>query len=390
MNNPVVELVGLHSKILVEWFESIVYPIWSTKGFDPASGLFHENLTRTYEPINGTRRSMVQARQIYCLTALLELGTHSSRARSTELKQKISSALARYIEVYQLESGAFSFGVDDRLVRNPGQDLYAQSFALFALARGFEISKDPVLEASALKLLNYLMTERLLANGGFSEIENGKSVCRSNPHMHLFEAAVEWLTVSKTDAWKNLNTLLYEHLEKKILNGRDMIAEEFDENWNPILNDEGAYFFEPGHHFEWAWLVARYADLSKTPVGELPAKLYASANRLGLQTGSEIVLDQVWSNGKVKAASARFWPQGERIKAAAYLARLSSTDRDGYVRDCLRSTANMLDYLQPLDAGLWTDTRTAAGEMIYANAKGSSLYHIVGAIVELRSLAKCL
>ncbi|RYZ65291.1 MAG: hypothetical protein EOP05_20815, partial [Proteobacteria bacterium] len=270
-------LVTLHSDLLEEWFKNIASPIWQKKGWDSKSGLFHENLDRAYTPVNGMRRSMVQARQIYCLTALLELGV--DQEQEAVLKQKIATAIDTYIRVYQNEDGSFAHAVDDNLQRRPETDLYAQSFAFFVLARGFGLLKDPKLETTAKKLLHYLQTERRLPQGGFSEIENGKAVCRSNPHMHLFEAAIEWMTFSKDPSWSEFGASLHQHFNEKILSDRKIIAEEFDDAWEPVLNADGSYFFEPGHHCEWAWLILRYADLAKVKATSLPKELFASSNQ---------------------------------------------------------------------------------------------------------------
>jgi mannose/cellobiose epimerase-like protein (N-acyl-D-glucosamine 2-epimerase family) len=371
--------------LLTNWLEKIAYPLWSTKGFDSTSGLFHESLDRRFLPINGRRRSMVQARQIYFMSALVEAGLGP---RET-LKQKIQSSLLRYIEIYQRENGSFAFAVDDQELQTEGEDLYSQAFALFALARGFTLSKDPVLETAATKLLYYLTSERSLLAGGFSEVENSKVVCRSNPHMHLFEAAIEWLEASPSPHWTNLAALLLTHFKEKILSNRLMIAEEFDDQWQPILKSEGLFYFEPGHHYEWEWLIERYFDLSGNASENISGPLYEIANQFGLLPKSKIVVDQVWSNGRVKSASARFWPQCERIKAASYLAKSAENRlKASYTADCLSSVDSLIEYLKPLESGLWNDSRDSSGVMVVGVAKASSLYHIAGAIIELNRLVK--
>jgi mannose/cellobiose epimerase-like protein (N-acyl-D-glucosamine 2-epimerase family) len=379
------KILAAQSGLLSTWLEEVAFPLWSTKGFDEKTNLFHENIERDGSITNDTQRSMVQARQIYCTSAMIENGAPNGEA----LKARLASVLKTYIATFQRPNGAFSFSISSHSSPHSDSDLYAQAFALFALARGFLSLKDPALEAAALKLLTYLGQERRLRQGGYSEFEKGKAVCRSNPHMHLFEAAVEWMIASKNSHWSELAAELFSLFDKKILSQRPMIAEEFDDTWEPLLNAEGAFYIEPGHHFEWAWLIARYAGLTNPDHLKISERLFAIGNEHGVMPHSETAVDQVWSNGKVKSSAARFWPQCERIKAASYLARKSSGEKKAnYERAALRSAANLTDYLQPIDTGLWSDSRDAHGAMIYGRSKGSSLYHIAGAILELQDLAR--
>jgi mannose/cellobiose epimerase-like protein (N-acyl-D-glucosamine 2-epimerase family) len=378
------KLLEAQSRLLNSWLLNTAFPLWFTKGFDATTQLFHENLDRDFQITNDTQRSMVQARQIYCVSAMIENGAEYSSAQ----KQQLAAALKIYVETFQRPNGAFAFSIASASPHTDS-DLYAQAFALFALARGYLILKDPQWEAAAVKLLSYLEKERRLPQGGYSEFEKGKVVCRSNPHMHLFEAAVEWMVASKDARWSEFSAELFSLFQEKILARQPMIGEEFDDHWEPIKNAEGAFFFEPGHHFEWAWLIARYAELTDPNLRKVSERLFAIGNGHGVLPHSETVVDQVWSNGKIKSSSARFWPQCERIKAASHLARKSKgPSKAHYERAALRSAANLADYLQPLDMGLWSDSRDASGAMVYGRSKASSLYHIAGAILEFEDLAK--
>ena len=75
--------------------------------------------------------------------------------------------------------------------------------------------------------------------------------------------------------------------------------------------------------------------------------------------------------------SSRFWPQCERIKAAAQLGRAESA----------RAAMNaLLRYFDTSVSGLWNDTWEENGTFDQRPVKSSSLYHIIGAISEFAKL----
>ena len=71
---------------------------------------------------------------------------------------------------------------------------------------------------------------------------------RQNPHMHLLEALLALGWRAEADA---LVRLFHERFydEKS-----GSLAELFDERWQPLATPEGR-IVEPGHNFEWVWLL---------------------------------------------------------------------------------------------------------------------------------------
>src|SRR5690606_18933473 len=114
----------------------------------------------------------------------------------------------------------------------------------------------------AIGLLDFLNRERSLPNGGFSEIEGGKICYRSNPHMHLFEAALAWMAVDKDPRWRTLADSIHSLATTKFIDEKTgLLAEYFASDWSPIL-ENGRFIAEPGHHYEWAWLFLVYGELA--------------------------------------------------------------------------------------------------------------------------------
>src|SRR5262249_19526677 len=77
---------------------------------------------------------------------------------------------------------------------------------------------------------------------------------------------------------------------------------------------------EPGHHYEWIWLLRRFEWASGRPTDRYVDALYAHADRHGFDRQG-LIVDQVLIDGKHHAPSRRIWPVAEAIKANLVEAR---------------------------------------------------------------------
>ena len=92
------------------------------------------------------------------------------------------------------------------------------------------------------------------------------------------------------------------------------LRELFASDWTPVRGMQGEVL-EPGHHYEWAFLLDRWAKLTgrKRPP-EVP-KLIAFADAKGLDRKRRVAINGIGLDGSVDDAAARLWPQTERIRA---------------------------------------------------------------------------
>ncbi len=378
------DVARLNSESLV-WLRDSVLPLWTRAGFDSAAGAFEESLLETGAPAGEPRRAMVQARQSFALRCAVDLGVFpADRAASM-----IAVAASNLVKRYQLESGAFMHSLRvDGTVADARPDLYTQAFAMFGLAHAYAVVRDPSYAAAALRVVEYLQSARHLPEGGFSELTaSGDVLLATNPHMHLFEAALAWLDVdSDSREWRRFADQLAELALRRFVDPRTgFIGEEFLPGWQFALSGTGAFMFEPGHQYEWCWLFERYAVMAGKNLRELCTRLFSQTEACGVAE-SGAVYDQMWSDRTVKSATSRFWPHTERIKAAAYRA-IASRDRAAADVACA-SLVTLRKYFELPVRGLWTDTMNPDGSFKPGNAKGSSLYHIIGAMVEFDRLAR--
>ena len=366
------------------WLADDVLPLWSLRGVDPLNGGFYESLSEAGEPVLGNRRALVQARQIYAFTEAANMGLMDS----DKVKILIQGGIHFLFKNYRLSTGAFIHSVDaNGSPQETQNELYTQAFVLFSLARAYAILKDTDIKKSAKNLLFYLQENRRNKNGGFTELKAKSTVFQSNPHMHLFEAALEWLKVDPDDDWKNLASDLHDlSTQKFIINPSHLMAEHFNQDWKPLGLKEGSedvFIFEPGHHYEWAWLFLQYEKLAGIDLGQVAQQLFTLADHHGINRKTNLALDEVRSDFKIEKASSRFWPQCERIKAAVELGlkALPGTQISYAIASDEAMTA-LFNYFGTTRKGLWFDSFTEAGFFISQPAKASSLYHIINAISE--------
>ena len=362
------------------WLKNQVFPLWTERAFDPATGGFAEALDSNGRPESGPRRAMVQARQIYAYTEAVKMNILLKDEVILILKKNIE-----YIKNYSLPSGAYIHAVDT--LNKPVQlqsELYTQAFMLFGLARAYEVLHDTEIKDRALKLVRYLQTERKNKFGGFTEIKNNEIVFQSNPHMHLFEAVIEWIKIDSDPIWKDLASQIYQLCKSKFTNNEiSAVAEYFSEAWE-VLRETNKFIFEPGHQYEWAWLVVQYEGLLGLAPSSLPQKLFNTAEKYGVDQKSHLVFDEILSDYSVRKNSSRFWPQCERIKTAVQLGVLASTElKPQFAIAADQAMTALNTYLETKTLGLWFDTKDQ-GQFILQSSKASSLYHIINALSEYK------
>lgn len=352
------------------WLSESVFPLWLSQGFDAASGVFIESLTSDFQPTKTPRRAMVQARQIYSCTEALKMKILSADV----VEPIVEKATAHLIKAYSLPSGAFLHTIDAQgNPHNLQSELYTQAFVLFGLARSFELLKNDAYKKRALELVNYLNSERKATNGGYTEIKNGEIVYQSNPHMHLFEAVIEWARVDSHPIWKTLCQDIFNLCKTHFIDPQTgFLAEHFDVQWKPLL-ENNRFIFEPGHQYEWAWLFIQYEKICGTPVGNLPEKLFRNGEKSGIKKPEGLALDEIWSDQQVKKSSSKFWPQAERVKAALELKNTAAAD------EAMQALWLFLDHAPQ---GLWLESKLEDGVFSKGDAKASSLYHIINAMSE--------
>ena len=141
---------------------------------------------------------------------------------------------------------------------------------------------------------------------------------------------------------------------------------------------------EPGHQFEWAWLLLRWGGVKNTRARAAALKLIDIGESHGLRNG--LATNSMLDDFSAHDAGARLWPQTERLKAACIAARLTGEAK--YFSMAVAAADGLLRYLDCPVPGLWYDRIDADGKLVDEPAPASSFYHLVAAIAEISALAR--
>lgn len=331
------------------------------------------------------RRVMVHARQIYVFSTWASvtgdrvLSAHADRIFEYMTERFWDYEHGGWIEKVDLVGKASGFD----------KDLYAHAFALFGLGT----YRDALERDQAAVWLD--RTREVLdghfrrADGSFSDrmsrtFEDLVPERRSqNPHMHLLEAALSLAGKGQGEAEADLARRLLELFRGAFHDaGNAVVLEHLGPDFAPHGTD--GHRVEPGHHFEWAWLLDWASRiLGETSYREMAMPILACGLSSGWDQNHGGVFDEVdRRDGGVLMSTKRIWPLLELIKALAVFPNSSAEV------SLLGAVDLMLDrYLT--DDGRWTERFNADWTPAEQTMPASTAYHISTALAELeRAVSK--
>ncbi|MNJ32292.1 Mannose-1-phosphate guanylyltransferase RfbM [compost metagenome] len=362
------------AKRLRDWLRLRALPLWSSVGQD-YDGAFAELLSLEGRRVPAERRARVQARQVYVFAQAGLLGWEGPWRRNAR------KGLSYLNEKFLRPDGMMrTLIADDGAVVDDEARLYDQAFLLLALAAAAKAGVDaPEREAMAVQVRQRLV-ERALGNGAI--VETGDRPYQSNAHMHLLEAALAWCEISEDAGWERLAENVARLATDVFMDPKSgRLREIFDAHWAPAAGEDGR-LVEPGHQFEWAWLLARHYRLTgQRAYLEAAARLFARG-REGVDPRAQVAVDALNDDGGFRTRRARLWAQTEWLKAALLLADLSpGRAREEFLHDAGKAQRALWSYLT--EDGLWRDKRLESGSFINEASPASTLYHIMTAFVQL-------
>lgn len=366
------------------WLSDRALPLWSSRGFDAEAGLFEEQLTFAGDPVTSVpRRLMVQSRQISVFAAA------SMSGRFAAGRDLALGAMRRTIEAYHEADGrpgwVFSIDLAGRPV-DAKRDLYAHAFVLFALAWAMRLERVPAFENAVEATLAFIDGDFAEpGHGGFWEcLPRPDARRRQNPHMHLFEAFIAlYETTRRRDVLDRCHQLRELAVGKFMNLETGALRELFFDDWrvHPMLG-EGSV--EPGHLFEWAWLLRCYEAISGLDQSLPVSRLLDLAIRRGLDRSSGRIIDEIGEDGHVRRASSRSWPHAEALKALSTEA-IKQTFSDDLLLIAILNRLCTVYIPDDLD-GLWIDHVDSTDAPLPLNVPASSLYHIYFGITSVTSI----
>lgn len=365
------------------WVRDQALPFWAARGLDHTRGGFVEQLDLQGHPHDpGFKRVRVTARQIYCFAQAAELGF----APGVNLAAHGMAFLARAWQGPQ--AGWPRTVTADGAPLDPTADLYDCAFVLFACAWAGRVLDRPDPSFWAGETLDFIEARlRHPSGSGFVNALDASGSRQQNPHMHLLEAA---LAAQETFGGLRFAALATELVELALRHFIDAetgaLREFFNEDWGPAPGDMGARV-EPGHCFEWAWILGEHMRLSDADHRAVIVRLVDFAETHGVCANGAVV-DGLDLSGAVREAGSRTWPNTERIKG--WLAAYDVAGRDP--RAPIAQACNVLlgRYLAGPAPGAWIDRFDAAGQPIATTIPASTLYHLLLAFAQLLGAEKRL
>ncbi len=347
---------------------------------DAVHGGFHEELDETGQTLpSGRKRLMVQCRQLYVLSHAALLGDRSGQAAAEQGYAFLRRAFADPVH------GGWRFSVTpEGAPLDDAKDLYAHAFVLFALAYLHRAFAAPDALRLAAKTMDVLRAKMAAPGGGFWDGADASWTPRTlarqqNPHMHLVEGVLAMFEASGDAAWLAEADALVALFQERLYDPASAtLGEHFAPDWR--WHPERGHIVEVGHHFEWVWLLHRYAALTgrALPAAEAEA-LYQKAMRHGFHPEHGGIHDQVARDGTPILRTRRIWPVAEAIKAQ--VARLEAGLPVGEGQPARLIEHLFADWLRPARLG-WIETEAEDGTPVRRSLPGSTPYHLFLAAAE--------
>ncbi len=201
-----------------------------------------------------------------------------------------------------------------------------------------------------------------------------------NPHMHFAEACLAAFEATRDERFLDGARDLVALFRRRMFDGATL-GERFSADWTRAPGQA----LEPGHHFEWAWILAQYRRLTGEDVVAEVQALVAWSERHGVERVSGAVYDAVGEDGAPSKMSSRTWPNTERIKGWMGLHDITG-------RDPSEAVAQTLDllfdrYFAGSAPGAWVDQFDMRGRATTRAVPASMVYHLLLAFSELLRLA---
>lgn len=359
------------------WLSTAALPLWFDRGADRVYGGWFDKLDRNAEPVDAPKRLRVQARQSFVYAEAGRLGWHGP------WRDAVQHGLDFMFAKFKRSDGLFRATVTREgvpLVETP--DLYDQAFALFAMAAGYAaLDRPAALLDEAERLLSCLERDLAHPDHGFEEARPRTLPLRSNPHMHLLEALLAWIEVGGGAAFRRHADAIIDLCRDRLIDaGTGAIGEHYDGTWQPDI-DTG-HLREPGHQFEWAFLLHRAGLVLDCDHDAHWRRLLQFGMTYGIHDGLAVLA--VGADGAIVDGAARLWAQTERLRAMVTLAPALTSDAAAAAMHAAADSVAALRRLTDMPVpGLWLDRVDRHGDRVDEPTPASSLYHIMTGLAPL-------
>lgn len=291
-------------------FMDVIVPLWQGPGWNAEMALPFEALDAQHQPLAPQRyRAMACARQLFLFSSFMG---HPQVPDADVRAAALFRSLQRHF--HDAEHGGWFYSIDPQgAPLDRRKDLYTHAFIVFACAHYWAKVREPLVESVLNAALN-VVAQRFSDGDGLYEsvlAEDWSSLDAGplqNPLMHLAEAFLATLDVREdADTLAALDNLA-EAMQRRFVDIEHgvMLEKPLDavDNWS-----------EPGHQFEWFYLLESSEHLRGTPLHGSLTTAFAHAQAQGVDQATGAVAAMLDVDGSVKDGTQRIWAQAEYLRA---------------------------------------------------------------------------
>ncbi|HEY0285855.1 MAG TPA: AGE family epimerase/isomerase [Pseudomonas sp.] len=291
-------------------FMQVIVPMWLHSGWNAELALPYEAVDAHHQPLPPQRyRAMACARQLFLFSSLInDPAVPEASARAAALFR----SLQRHF--HDSEHGGWFYSIDPQgAPLDRRKDLYTHAFIVFACAHYWAKVREPLVE-STLNAALHVVTERFSEGDGLYDAvlaEDWSSLGAGplqNPLMHLAEAFLATLQVREDPETLAALAALVAGMQQRFVDVEHgvMLEKPLDavDNW-----------FEPGHQFEWFFLLESSEHLRGSPLHRSLTQAFAYAQVQGVDPKTGAVAAMLHADGSMKDTTQRIWAQAEYLRA---------------------------------------------------------------------------
>ena len=344
-------------------FQQVIVPLWQGPGWNPQLALPFEALDAEHRPLPPQRyRAMACARQLYVFSQLIG-------DAAAPFAQERAAALFRSLQrhFHDAEHGGWFYSIDPQgAPLDRRKDLYTHSFIVFACAHYWAKVREPLVE-STLDAALAVVARRFARDDGLYEAsldEDWSSLGSGplqNPLMHLAEAFLATLAARDDQAVQEALLELCQGMQRCFIDPQHGVMME-----KPLGTVDN--WFEPGHQFEWYFLLASSPLLRETALQTSLERAFAFTEQMGVdpQSGAVCAMLELPPQAAPKDATQRIWAQAEYLRAL-------TLRPDGQA-----ALERQLQALQGkfLHAGGWHECLDAGGAVSRRDMPSTTPYHL--------------
>lgn len=364
------DLNAVFARIQAHFLQTIV-PVWLGPGWNAELALPYEAVDAQHQPLPPVRyRAMACARQLFLFSSLID---HPSVPDAASRAAALFRSLQRHF--HDAEHGGWFYSIDPQgAPLDRRKDLYTHAFIIFACAhywgRVREV-REPLVESVLNAALN-VVAERFADDDGLYEavlnedwttLDSGPL---QNPLMHLAEAFLATIEVRDDSATRAALDALTDAMQRRFVDTEHGVMLE-----KPLTAVDNWY--EPGHQFEWFFLLESSEHLRGSPLHRSLTTAFAHSEAQGVDPRAGAVVAMLEADGRIKDGTQRIWAQAEYLRALT----LRPGSEAALSRQLLALQANFLH-----DTG-WNECLDSNGNVSRSDMPSTTPYHLATCYIGL-------